>query len=95
MTRSAFASIVTSGTGYSSALELDAGEWNLDITASSWGAATLETSIDGTTYGPAENASGAISLSSNKTLVVYGNRFYRLNVSSHASAITMKACRAS
>lgn len=81
------------GTGTTAGLQLSAGSrWALQVTSGTWGSATIESSADGgSSWTTVENASGTITFTANKTIVVHGGLKYRLNVASYSAAITMTA----
>lgn len=85
--------VTTTGTGASSAIDLPNGNWSLSVKASSWGSAALEHDAGDSVWDatkPSEDGD-AIVFTGNRVLVVRGGMQYRLNVSSHAAAITMTA----
>lgn len=88
--------VTTTGTGASAAIYLSQGLWSLAISSSSWGAAEIQHSdINQVVWDdlkPSE-AEDPIALTANRVLIVRGGLSYRLNVSSHAAAITMLATR--
>jgi len=88
--------IVTTGTGYSVEIFLPEKEngqdWSLSASASSWGSATLQNSADRTNWGDTlDQTNTAVTFTANKSVRVQGNMSYRINVSSHAAAITILA----
>lgn len=87
--------IVTTGTGASGSIDLGPGLWSLTISAATWGEATLQHSADGTVWDDSNENGEPLVATSNRVPIVRGGLRYRLNVASHASAITLKARRLS
>lgn len=87
--------ITTTGTGASDEIFLQEKEngldWTLSVFSSSWGDADLQVSSDGTNWGDALDASGVVNFTANKSVIVPGNMYYRLDVNTHAAVITLLA----
>lgn len=88
--------IVTTGTGASDFIFLadkETGQdWALHVSASAWGDADLEVSGDGTNWGDCESSPGTVvNFVANGSVRVAGNSYYRLNVTTHTSAMTLLA----
>ncbi len=86
--------LLVSSSGNSQSFYVPEGDHSLVITASSWGSAALQVSFDNITFMAAEDGAGAITFTANKSIVISGNLFYRLNVSSYSAQITVN-CRVS
>jgi hypothetical protein len=83
-------SLTTTGTGASDWFLTDPGDTYLVVAwAGSAGDTALEVSHDATTWGPVNDAAGAVQITSDYTCIVPGGLYYRLNVTTHASAATM------
>lgn len=82
--------VTTTGTGESDHIVLSPGEHVLIITASSWGDADLQVGV-GSTFVDARDSAGVVNLTANRAVIVPGGVAYRLDVTTHSSAITMTA----
>ena len=93
-----FYEVVTSGTGASDTIDLrerdghgrEAGRYLLVAFSATWGAATLQLSLDGETF-----VNAAAEWDANNMIELPGNAVYRLNVATHSAAITLQARRVS
>jgi hypothetical protein len=83
--------LLVSASGLSQSFYIPDGDHSLVVTASSWGSAALEVSFDNITFMPAENSNSPIVFVSNKSIIISGNLFYRLNVSSYTDTITVNS----
>ena len=83
--------LVVSASGNSQSFYVPGGDQNLSFTASSWGSAALEVSFDNVTFMPAFVNGSALTLTANRSVVVPGNMFYRLNVGTYTNPITINA----
>ena len=92
MPQAAGKSTTVSSATQSDFIFLEPGEWVLMVTAGGWGAAALQIG-DGATFMNAQDSSGDISFSANKSIVVAGGMCYRLNVTSYSQPITLSAFR--
>jgi len=83
--------VTATTTGYSDSLKLPPGDHMLTAYSSAWGNATLEVSLDGSTWFSAKDESGAITLTANCAYRALGGVQYRLNVASISANIVLSA----
>lgn len=87
-------SIIATGAGASSSIFIPEGKWSFAITASSWGQAHIEISIDGTNWIDAEEFGTVVSLTGNAVKNITGNKYIRLYVDTYSANITLFIKRA-
>ena len=91
-----FHEVVTSGTGASDTIDLrerdghgrESGRYLFVAFSGTWGAATLQLSLDGETF-----VDAAAEWDDDAFIELPGNAVYRLNVATHSAAITLQARR--
>lgn len=96
MAESALPSVTTSGTGGSDHLSLGSGyDWMVEVTwAGSAGDADLQGRYGQDTFIDIEDSAGVVNITANKSIIVPGGGDIRLDVTTHTSAATMTATRA-
>lgn len=84
--------ITATGANESSSLYLPEGEWNLFITAASWGAAKIQISGDNSEwFDGTDDNDNTISFTGNDSEQISGNVYIRLYVTSYSANIKLTA----
>ena len=87
--------IIATSTGPSQYITLTEGIWNIFITSSGWGTATLQVSHNGSDWFTVQEGGSNLSLTSNTVKELNGGLLLRLNVSSFSQNINLIAKKSS